>query len=92
MTEKIPNQRTRVKNFLDCVEGCTDPKVCALFSEMSNDINGMSDNFELAGAHLLPACHVASKIGNNINNAQIYALGGDLKTGTGPIIGVQLRY
>ena len=88
VTEKILNQRTRVKNFLNYVEGCTYPKVCAHVAVVSNEINGMSDNFELAVAHLLPAWPVADKIGSNRKNYQISTLGGDLTSGTGPRNGV----
>ena len=78
VTEKIPNQRTQVQNFVDSVEGCTDSKVCARASAVSTKINGMSDNFELAVPHLFPAFPIVANIRSKRNNAQISTLGGYL--------------
>ena len=52
----------------------------------------MSVNSELSMAHLLSACPVAANIRSKRNNSQISTLGGDLKIGTSPRNGVQLRY
>ena len=92
VTEQIPNQPTQVKNFLDSVEVCTNLKFCNRVSAVSNKTNGMSNNVESAGAHILPACPVAANIGSKRNNAQISNLGGDFKTGTSPRTGIQLWY
>ena len=92
VTEKIPNQHTQVQNFLDYIESCTDPKVCIFVAAVSNEINGMSDDFELVVAHLLPELPVSTKLGSKRNNAQISTLGGDLKTGTVTRTEFQLRY
>ena len=78
VTEKIPNQRTQVQNFLDSFEGCTDSKVCAHVSTVSTKINGTSDNFELALPQLLPAFPIAANIRSKRNNSQISTLGGYL--------------
>ena len=59
---------------------------------MSNEANGMQADLELAVAHLLPACPVASKVSKKRKNAQISVLGGNFKAGTGPKTGVELRY
>ena len=52
----------------------------------------MQADFELAVAHLLPECPVAAKVSDKLKNAQISGLGGNLKAGTVPNTGVELRY
>ena len=59
---------------------------------VSNEALGIIDNFELAVAHLLPERPVADKVNNKRNTSQIYGVGGELRTGTGPETGVELRY
>jgi hypothetical protein len=90
--EQIPEPRTRVQSLLDSIEGCKDPNVCARVAAISNETNGMLDDFEAAVAHLIPVCPVAAKVGKKRKNAQVSGLGGNLKAGTGPKTGVELRY
>ena len=52
----------------------------------------MQADFELAVAHILHACPVASKVSKKLNNSQISGLGGNFKLGTVPKTGVGLRY
>ena len=59
---------------------------------VTNKIDGMSDEFEKSVSHLLPYCTVEVKTGTNQNNVQISDFGRDLKMGTGPKSGVELRY
>ena len=57
--EQIPDPRTRVQSLIDSIEGCTDAKVCARVAAISNETNGMLDDFERAVAHLItsvPSC------------------------------------
>ena len=92
--EQIPAPRTRVQSLLDSIEGCKDPNVCARVAAISNEANGMLDNFEKAVAHLIPVCPVAAKVGKKRKNANVSGVGGNvnLKPGTGPKTGVELRY
>ena len=69
VTEQVPNPRTQVQSLLDLIEGCTDPNICARVAAVSNEANGMQSDFELAVAHLLPACHVAAKAPKKRKNA-----------------------
>ena len=59
---------------------------------VSNEENGMLDDFELYVAHLLPVCPVTDKVANKRKNTQISGLGGDFKAGTVPKTGVELQY
>ena len=54
----------------------------------------MLDDFEKAVAHLIPVCPVAAKVGKKRKNANVSGVGGNvnLKPGTGPKTGVELRY
>ena len=79
-----------MKILLDSIDGCTNPKMCTRVAAVSNEALGMIDNFELAVAHLLSACPVASKTKNKRKNAQISGVGEGLKPGTGPKTGVEL--
>ena len=81
-----------MQSLLDSIKGCTDPNICARVTAVSNEANRMQADFELAVAHLLPACPVASKVSKKRKNAQISVLGGNFKAGTGPKTGVELRY
>ena len=84
--------RTRVQSLLDLFEGCKDPNVCARVAAISNESNGMLDDFEAAVAHLIPVCPVAVKVGKKRKNANTSNLGGHLKAGTGLKTGVELWY
>ena len=74
------------------MDGCTDPKVCARLAAISNEVLGMLNSFEDAVAHFLPACPVAAKVLKKRKGAHISGIGGGLKGGTGPNMGVKLRY
>ena len=91
ITEHVPNPLMRVQSLLNSIEGCTDPTICAIVAAVSNEANGMQDEFKLAVANLFPECPVAAKVAKKLNNAQIYGLGGNFKAGTGPKTGVELR-
>ena len=52
----------------------------------------MQADFELAVPYLLPACPVAAKASKKQKNAYISGLGGNIKAGTVPKNGVELRY
>ena len=78
--------------MIDSTDACMYPKICAQVAAVTNEINGMRDDFEKSVAHLLPACPVEANTGKNKKNTQISGLVGDLKKGTGPKNGVELRY
>ena len=74
------------------MDGCNDPKVCARLAAISNEALGILNSFEVAVSHLLPACPVAAKFYKRCKGAHISGIGGGLKGGTGPKMGVELRY
>ena len=78
--------------MIDSTDACMYPKICAQVAAVTNEINGMRDDFEKSVAHLLTACPIEAKTGTKRNNAHISGLGGYLKKGTGPQTGVDLRY
>ena len=61
ITDQVPNERARVQILIDSIYGCTDRKIYARMTAVSNEALGMIENFELAVAHLLPKCPVATK-------------------------------
>ena len=91
VAHQLPNARTRVQKLLDSIEDCTDSKVAARHAAISDESNGMSEDFEKAAAYLLPVCPVAKRIGNKRKSAQISGVGGDLVP-RGPKTGVEIRY
>jgi len=90
--EQIPDPRTRVQSLIDSIEGCTDAKVCARVAAISNETNGMLDDFEKAVAHLTPVCPVAAKVGKKRNRISIAGVDGNIMSKKGPKTGVELRY
>ena len=74
------------------MDGCTGPKLCARLAAISNEALGMLNSFEDAVAHLLQACPIAAKVFKKRKGAQISGICGGLKGGTGPKVGVKLRY
>ena len=90
--DQVPIERTIVQSLLGSMDSCTDPKVCASLTAISNEALGMLNNFEDADAHLLPACPIAAKVFKKRKGAQISGIGGGLKYGTGPNTGVKIRY
>ena len=74
------------------MDGCTDPKVCARLASISNEALGMLNSLEDSIAYLHPECPVAAKVFKNRKGAQISGIGGGLKGGTGPNMGVKIRY
>ena len=76
--EQVPNQRTRVQSLFDSIDACMDPKTCARVAEVTNEINGMSDDLKKAVSHLPTAYPVETKTGTKQKNAHISGLGGDL--------------
>ena len=92
VTEQVPNPRIRVQILLDSIEGCTNPNICARVATVSNEANVMQADFELAVAHIPPACTVTAKVNKKQKNAQIYGLGGNFKACNGPKTGAELRY
>ena len=52
----------------------------------------MLNRFEDAVAQLLQECHVVAKVFKKRKGTQISGIGGGLKGGTGPKMGVELRY
>ena len=90
--EQIPDPRTRVQSLIDSIEGCTDAKVCARVAAISNETNGMLDDFEKAVAHLVPVCPVAAKVGKKRSSVRISGIDGSIMSKKGPKTGVELRY
>ena len=90
--DQVPEARSRVKSLLDSMENCQDGKVAARVAYVSDERNGMMTNFENAATYLLPACPVAAKLSKKRKTVTIESVGGNLKSGTGPDTGVELRY
>ena len=90
--EQIPDPRTRVQSLIDSIEGCTDAKVCARVAAISNETNGMLDDFEKAVTHLIPVCPVAAKVGKKRNRVTIAGVEGNSISKKEPKTGVELRY
>ena len=78
--------------MIDSIEGCTDAKVCARVAAISNETNGMLDDFEKAVAHLVPVCPVAAKVGKKRNSVRISGIDGSVMSKKGPKTGVEVRY
>ena len=89
---QLPNERTRVAKLLTSIENCCDPKVSARHAGISDDSNGMSQDFEKAAAYLLPVCPVAKRVGNKRKSAQISGVGGANLIPRGPRTNVEIRY
>ena len=51
---QLPNERMKVKNLLDSVDECQNPKVCAAVLDISNIVHGTSTEFDKAAVFLLP--------------------------------------
>lgn len=90
--DQVPEARTRVKSLLDSMENCQDGKVVARIAYVSDERNGMMTNFENAATYLLPVCPVSAKLNKKRKTVTIASVGGNLKSGTGPDTGVELRY
>ena len=44
--EQISNQSTWVQSLIDYINDSMDPKICAQVTAVTNEINGISDDFE----------------------------------------------
>ena len=89
---QVPNHRTRVQSLLDYIEVCTNSKICACVSNISNETNGMIDDWEAAVAHLLPDCSISKRARTKCKVGDIYGVDGGFKVGLRPKLGVELRY
>ena len=89
---QLPNNRTRVTQFLDSVT-CIDPELLAAIAAVKQDDPGMRDSFELAMTYIAPNDPVArKKQANKRPAAEISATFGEGSLQKQGATGVELRW